>query len=327
MKKAIAVFKYLLSLGLAGLLLYYAFRNVDFVDFMAKAQTVDFTWVLLSIVLSIVAYYARAYRWNILLGPLGYSHLTTNRTTLAILVGYLANLAFPRLGEITRCGMLKKTDDVNVSESLGTVISERIIDLLSLLILIGIALILEYDKFLLFLELVLSLIGDPQELLGKTLIFLMIAGITFIAVMWVLYRKVEKVHSFINELVRGIVSLKNVKNRIGFLLSTLVLWITYYYMSYIIVFSVPESAGLNWEVGIMLLVTGGIALAIPVQGGIGTYHVLISAMLALYGVDQTTGVFLATLLHTSQLIAIAVFGGLALLISFFVIKSRSLHAK
>lgn len=322
MKKAIAVLKYMLSLGLAAVLLYYAFRNIDFVEFMAKAQEVDFTWVIISILLSMVAYYARAWRWNILLKPLGYTHLTVHRTNLAILVGYLANLAFPRLGEVTRCGLMKRNDQVNVSESLGTVITERIIDLLSLFVLIGFALILEYDKFLLFLEHVLSLIGDPNELIGKALIFLSIAGVLFIALMWILYRKVEKVRSFINELVRGIISLKNVKDPVGFIVSTLLLWVTYYYMSYLIVFSVPESAGLNWEVGIMLLVTGGIALAVPVQGGIGTYHVLISAMLALYGVDATTGVFLATLLHTSQIIAVAIFGGIALLISFFVIRPR-----
>ncbi|MFT6868698.1 MAG: uncharacterized membrane protein YbhN (UPF0104 family), partial [Cyclobacteriaceae bacterium] len=99
--RVIPVLKYLGSLALAGGLLYFAFRNVEFSDFLEKAKSVDYTWVVLSIILSFVAYAARAYRWNILLKPMGHTNLSLWRTTLAVLIGYLANLAFPRLGEIT----------------------------------------------------------------------------------------------------------------------------------------------------------------------------------------------------------------------------------
>ncbi|MEQ9050951.1 MAG: lysylphosphatidylglycerol synthase transmembrane domain-containing protein, partial [Marinoscillum sp.] len=126
-KKATSVLKYTFSLGLALALLYLAFRNVDFSEFIEKSRQVNYTWVIVSILLSLVAYYARAYRWNILLKPLGYPNLNVHKTNLAVLVGYLANLAFPRLGEVTRCGMMKRSDDVPVSTSLGTVITERII--------------------------------------------------------------------------------------------------------------------------------------------------------------------------------------------------------
>ncbi len=121
----------------------------------------------------------------------------------------------------------------------------------------------------------------------------------------------------------GVLSLKNIKNVPGFIISTIVLWVVYYYMSYIIVFSLPETAHLGWMVGVMLLVTGGIALAIPVQGGFGTYHTLISVMLSLYAVDPTTGVFLATLLHTSQVVAVAIFGAIALALSFFLKEEKT----
>jgi glycosyltransferase 2 family protein len=151
-KKAVSILKYSVSLLLAVALLYFAFRNVDFAEFMAKAKTVDYFWVIISIALSLSAYYVRAYRWNILLKPMGYTNLTNVRTTSAVLIGYLANLAFPRLGEITRCGMLKKSDGVPVSTSLGTVITERIIDVISLLVLMLFTLITQYDVLLKFLE-------------------------------------------------------------------------------------------------------------------------------------------------------------------------------
>ncbi|WP_258105365.1 lysylphosphatidylglycerol synthase transmembrane domain-containing protein [Marinoscillum sp. MHG1-6] len=321
-KRAASILKYSLSLVLAGALMYFAFRNVHFGDFMEKAKSVEYAWVIGSIILSIVAYYARAYRWNILIRPMGYQKLSIHRTTVAILVGYLANLALPRLGEITRCGMLKRSDDVPVSTSLGTVISERLIDVLTLLMLILFTLAIEHEKLVSFLEDLFTSFVDLEGLWWK----LSIAGVVLlvlIGVGYVLIRRAgPKISQFVRELVEGIISLRKIDNWLGFVLSTLVLWVAYYYMSYIIVFALEETSHLDWAVGVMLLVTGGIALAIPVQGGFGTYHTLVSVMLSLYGIEMTTGVFLATLLHTSQVVAIALFGSIGVLISIFMNKSR-----
>jgi hypothetical protein len=102
--------------------------------------------------------------------------------------------------------------------------------------------------------------------------------------------------------------------------STILLWVIYYLMAYVIVFALEDTAFLSPGAGLLLLVTGGIALTLPVQGGIGAYHTMITALLMLYGIDKTTGLFMATLLHTSQILAVAVFGGIALLLSFLVKK-------
>ena len=149
-KSLIAILKVLISVGLAAFLLYLVFQNVEWEDFLQKAKSVDYSWVIVSILLSIVAYVARAYRWNILLEPLGYE-LKTLRTTLAVLIGYLANLALPRLGEITRCGVLNRNDRVPVSVGLGSVVSERVVDLFTLFLLIIISLIIESERLLSFL--------------------------------------------------------------------------------------------------------------------------------------------------------------------------------
>lgn len=321
-KTAVSVLKYSFSLLLAVALLYFAFRNVDFVEFMAKAKTVDYTWVVTSIGLSLIAYFARAYRWNILLKPLGYPKLSSLRTTSAVLIGYLANLAFPRLGEITRCGMLKRSDDVPISSSLGTVITERIIDVLSLLVLISFTLIVEFDVLLAFLDQMFTRFVDFEGLAQKLIITGVVLLLLIVGLIILARAAGPKIKNFIRELYEGVLSLKNIKNVPGFIISTIVLWVVYYYMSYIIVFSLPETAHLGWMVGVMLLVTGGIALAIPVQGGFGTYHTLISVMLSLYAVDPTTGVFLATLLHTSQVVAVAIFGAIALALSFFLKRKK-----
>ena len=147
-----------------------------------------------------------------------------------------------------------------------------------------------------------------------------------LSVLFVLIKRKDRIKGKLGELVKGfldgLLSLKQIKNPIGFVLSTLILWVVYYLMSYIIVFSLPETSHLGLGVGFMLLVTGGIAMSIPVQSGFGTYHGMIAGMLFLYGIDETTGIFLATLLHTSQIIAVALFGAIALLISFTIRKNK-----
>lgn len=316
-KNLITLLKILISIGLAGLLLYLVFRNIEWSEFWERAKTVDYTWVIVSILLSIVAFVARAYRWNILLEPLGYE-LKTSRTTLAVLIGYLANLVFPRLGEITRCGVLKRNDDVAVPSSLGSVVTERIIDVLTLLMLILISLIIESERLFTFLTTAYKDLQIPTYVVIVILAFALLGVVALIIFIKKQDKHKGKFAVLIKSFIAGFLSLKDINKPIGFVVSTVVLWIVYYLMSYIIIFSLPETSHLGLGAGFMLLITGGIALSLPVQSGFGTYHGMIAGMLLLYSVDQTTGIFLATLLHTSQILSIALFGSIALIISFVI---------
>ena len=320
LKKTASVLKYLIPLGIAFVLLYFAFKNVEFADFWAKAKLVNYWWVFASIALSYLSYLLRAYRWNLLLKPLGYPHLKMHRTNVAVLIGYLANLAFPRLGEVTRCGILKRNENVPMANSFGSVITERIIDVITLLLLILFTLLIEYDTLIAFFSNAFSGIANIEGLAWKAALVLFGAALVAVALIYVAIRSGGRFRIIARQLLEGIFSLRKLDNIPGFILSTLLLWVVYYYMSYIIIFAVPETSGLSWQTGVMLLVTSGVALAIPVQGGFGTYHTMISGMLMLYSIDKTTGVFFATLLHTSQIVAIAVFGGVAVLVSLFMKK-------
>ena len=320
-KRLFDILKVLVGIALSGFLLFLVFRNVAWEEFWLKAKVTDLSWVIASIILSVFAYAARAYRWNILLEPLGY-HLKTSRTTLAVLVGYLVNLAVPRLGEITRCGILKRNENVPMPQSVGSVVTERIIDLFTLLFFFSISLLVEYDRIARFLSGAYQDTDIPAYLqyLVPLLMLLGTVGI----ILFIRGRKSlkKKIIGLMNSFLEGMLSLRKIKRPLGFVISTLALWLAYYLMSYIIVFSLPETAHLDLRVGFMLLVTGGIAFAIPVQSGFGTYHSMIAGMLFLYGIDKTTGLFLATLLHTSQVAAIALFGSAALIISS-TIKKRN----
>ncbi|NQZ75215.1 MAG: flippase-like domain-containing protein [Ekhidna sp.] len=323
-RRIIDVLKVLISTGLAAVLLYLVFRNIDWSDFLSKTKSVDYSWVVLSIMLSVLAYVARAYRWNIILAPLGFK-LKTRRTLLAVIIGYLANLALPRLGEVTRCGVLKRNDDVPVATALGSVVTERIIDFLTLIFLFCLSLLWEFDRIVTFFSDAYASVELPAYFIYS----IVIAGIVgFVAVVLIIRKRDQiggKFGKILKAFFEGVLSLRDISNVRGFVLSTILLWVVYYFMSYIIIFSLPETSHLGIGVGFMLLVTGGIALSIPVQNGFGTYHGMIAAMLLLYGIDKTTGLFLATLLHTSQIVAVAVFGTVALIISASIGRKKQVQ--
>jgi uncharacterized membrane protein YbhN (UPF0104 family) len=316
----------IIPLCLAIFLLILAFQKVSFDEFVAKSDQTDFKWVFISIVLSLASYAIRAWRWNMLLNPLNY-YPSVFRTTLAVLNGYLANLAVPRLGEVTRCATLKKTNDVPVTISVGSVITERIVDLFSLLTVLLIALIIEHDQLISFIQLTF----DKYAISTKKLIYISVILIAVLlsAALVLIFgnsKRLIRIKRWLLQIITGLISIRKLKNPFLFILSTVALWVIYYFMSYIIIYSLPETSHLSAGAGLMMLVTGGVALAIPVQGGIGTYHTLMSAMLLLYGIDATTGLFFATLLHSSQMIAIIIFGGASTVLSGYLQKITSANA-
>lgn len=315
-KNAKSIFGYLFSVIIAAVLLFLVFKNISFDEFIAQAESANYSWVYLSIALTPIAHIARAYRWNLLINPLGYQ-ATTTRTTAAVLVGYIVNLVLPRLGEVTRCGVLKKTDGVPMTISVGSVISERIIDVLVLFLITAVTLVIQFDKLSSFL---LSMFGsiDTRGLIIMALSAVALAILGIAAVYWLYNRLEGRFRVVLGQLFEGLFSLRKIDNIKGFLASTLLLWVTYFFMGYVIFFVVAETSDLGWKVGMMMLVCGSIAMTIPVQGGFGTFHSIVGSMLLLYGIDKTTGVFFATLVHSSQVVATVIYGVIGLIMTIFL---------
>lgn len=290
---------------------------------IAQLGSVQFGWIYLSILLSVFSHILRAYRWQILLQPLGY-HVTLNRAFWAVMVGYMANLAFPRMGEITKCSVLKKTDDVKISRSMGTVVTERLFDVillgLSLLLTLGV----EFKRLSqFFLDLADEKVPSELNLSFSSPIFLgAIAFIALLLTMFLLLRERITQSTIYHRLVEvllnfreGLLSIRKIKNITGFVVSTFSIWFLYYLMAYVVVFSIPQTADLDWAAGLAILVVGGIGMSAPVQGGIGTYHFLVAALLILYGIERSDGVFFATLIHTSQTLMVLFLGVIGLILA------------
>ena len=290
---------------------------------IAQLGSVQFGWIYLSILLSVFSHILRAYRWQILLQPLGY-HVTLNRAFWAVMVGYMANLAFPRMGEITKCSVLKKTDDVKISRSMGTVVTERLFDVillgLSLLLTLGV----EFKRLSqFFLDLADEKVPSELNLSFSSPIFL--GAIAFIALLLTIFLLLREritqstiYHRLVEVLLNfreGLLSIRKIKNITGFVVSTFSIWFLYYLMAYVVVFSIPQTADLDWAAGLAILVVGGIGMSAPVQGGIGTYHFLVAALLILYGIERSDGVFFATLIHTSQTLMVLFLGVIGIILA------------
>lgn len=322
--KLISASKYLVGIIIAGTLLYYVFRGWDFYDVVDRFKQVNYYWVLFSIFLSIISHVLRAYRWNILLEPMGYKSLSVYRTFKAVMIGYITNLAAPRLGEITRCGVLKRTDNVNMSASFGTVVAERVFDFLSLLSLIFLGLLLEFDRLNTFFSDFINEKFDGINMTSGKLAVLVLFGFILVGgliSLWWFRERVKrkpfyyKLRSFLREMVEGFTSVLRLEKRRGFWLSTISIWVLYYVMAFVMFYSYDSTSHLGFAAGLSILIMGGLGMSAPVQGGFGTYHVLVGAVLLTYGIAEKDGYFFATLVHTSQTVAVMVVGGLSLLLT------------
>ncbi|WP_422361347.1 lysylphosphatidylglycerol synthase transmembrane domain-containing protein [Reichenbachiella sp.] len=328
--KISSIIKYSFSLLLAGVLFYFAFKDVTFEDMVQKMSGVNYWWIFLSILLSLLSHWLRAYRWNLMLKPLGYDRLSDGRTFLAVMTGYLANLAFPRLGEVTKCGVMKRNEKIPMSISFGTVITERVLDFLILLSLVILDFFVEFDRVY---EFFISAVGWDTEVDHTMNIILIASTLLILGVVGILILKrildhefenslLQKIHRVLTDIVNGLLSIRKVQNITGFVVSTIGIWVFYYLMSFVIFFSISETSDLGFGAGLSILAAAGVAMAMPVQGGIGAYHTLVSGVLIIYGIEATSGLFFATLLHTSQLISVLFFGGISALGTVFIARHR-----
>lgn len=327
-----SVLKYLVTLAIALWLLRLVYKGQDLQAMAEQLKHVDYHWVIYSLLIALVSHLARAYRWNLLLEPMGYD-LKTSRTFLAVMVGYFANLLVPRMGEVSRCAVLKKTDHVNMTSSIGTVLAERVFDLFFLILVVLIAFIVE---FRLLNEYLFGIIQSKFIQIGRNLfliyviggaaLILSLAGFLFI-------RKYKerlkrnmlflKIRMLLRELADGLTSIRRMKNLSGFVVSSLVIWIAYYLMTYLVFYAMPETSHLGFVAGLSLLAMGSLGMIAPVQGGIGAYHALVTGTLVFYGINEQDSAFFALLLHTSQVLMILLVGGISFILSLAIRRRDS----
>jgi uncharacterized protein (TIRG00374 family) len=318
-----ALIKYSVSTLLAASLLYWAFSKSDlrWTDIYQTAQSANYHWIIISVIIALISHLLRAFRWAQLLGAIAFNPGTT-RTFTAVLIGYFANFIVPRMGEVSRCGSLQKTANIPFEKSFGTVITERIVDLLGLAVLVGLTFIVEWEPIQQFLFPNFHF-PPTMFLAGLGAGAMACLGLIWILrdrlhVRWEQFAATNKVGQLLQGWFVGILSIKEVENPAKFILYTILIWVAYFANTYTLLLAFPISASLSLSAGLTVLVMGTFGMATPTQGGIGAYHSLVASALSFYLIPVKDATVLATFFHGTQMATILLFGGLSFIITFFL---------
>lgn len=298
-------------MALGALLLYFAFRGVAFDELVSTLRKVNFWWIGLSLLFAGISFFVRARRWMLLIEPLGYKPSFSN-TYNSLMIGYLSNYALPRLGEVTRCITLGKREKIPVDSLIGTVIIERVVDLLMLMLILLILLISWMEKFGAFFgEQVLGPLSQKiTELFGGTWILWLTIAVVIgvISLLIFLFRDklasfsvVRKIKDTLVGILNGLKTIYRMERKWEFVLDSVLIWFLYILMTWVVVYALEELSGLTFIDGMFLLVIGGLGMSAPVTAGFGAYHWITSrGLMFVYGFSLETGSAYAILAHESN---------------------------
>lgn len=321
-QKIVKILKFL-SFFLIGILIFWmVYKDQDINRIKSiLSNEVNYFWIALSLFLGLLSHVSRTIRWNLMIEPLGHKPRMLN-TFLAVMIGYLMNLALPRMGEISRCGVLARYEKIPFTKLVGTVVLERLIDVLVLLLLLAIVILTQFGQVVEFLN------NNPEvsDKLRKVIYSPVLIGglIFFLAIIWLSRHKirasspVRKIMGFVGQFIEGFRSIRNIKKKGAFLFHSLFIWLMYYVMLYCVFFAFGFTSHLLPLAGLTIFVLGSFGMVAPVQGGIGAWHFMVIEGLALYGVDRADGKVFALLAHGSTTIMLIVFGLASLLVLPFV---------
>jgi uncharacterized protein (TIRG00374 family) len=278
----------------------------------------DYGWIALSLLFGVFANLFRGWRWRLALEPLGEYPKTAN-CVYAIFISYASNLVIPRVGEVTRCGVLSKYDGISFPKSLGTVVSERMIDTLCVGLITGVVLLLQMPVFATFFAETGTNVGRYAEVLTSGHFYLIILCILAILVLaFFLIRNIAlfaKLKGILQNVWQGIVALKDIRQIPLYIIYTLGIWVCYFLEFYLAFFAFDFSAGLGISAGLVMFVVGTLAVIVPTPNGAGPWHFAVMTMMMLYGVGKEDAGIFALLVHGIQtflLILLGIYGLLAL---------------
>jgi len=314
-------FKYLILLLIGIVLLFLAFKDQDLNLLLEDLQKAEYAWVIASILFANLAHLTRAYRWRMMISSLGHGTPSLINTLYAVLIGYLANLAFPRMGEVSRCGVINKTNQIPLVKLIGTVVAERLVDLLMLGIVTILAIILQFGLLSDFLynNLLIKLTGRTGHL---TLLVFASCFLILSLILFYIFKRREnigiwvRIHNFYLDMKSGIFSIKSMGNKRGFITCSILIWLLYGISIYLCFIALKATAGLGPVVALSTLVFSSLAMIAPVQGGIGAFHWMVSEGLTIYGIERSEGLSFALLLHSSQTLIILFTGSISLILLF-----------
>lgn len=336
MKKTVkAIGKFLFFLGIGLFFIWLFMRNLtpeEKREIFESFREANYWWILLSIAIGIISHWSRTVRWKMLLKPMGYNPKFLNVFS-AVFIGYFANLALPRLGEVSRCGILARYEKIPFQKAFGTVVTERAIDMITFILLFFINLAIQFGRLSNYIqEKIFTPLSDRVSgfQISNLLLFLGI-GLVILAIALFLFRRhfshtiiYIKIKEVILGFIEGIKSLLRVEKPGIFIFHSVFIWACYFLMTYIVFNCLPETKSVGLDEGFAVFIFASIGIII-VQGGIGIYPAIVAETLALFHIPATKGYAMGWLLWTGQTLMIISSGLLALM--FLPIFNRKRYDK
>ena len=311
-----------ISLAIAAFFMWFALKGMEFKKIAGYFAKANYFWVFAATVFGVLAYWFRAVRWNLLLEPMGYK-ISNSNSFWTISFGYLMNLTIPRSGELARSTALFSVEKVPVEKSFGTIILERVIDLICMMVFLGLTLIFKYKAILSFYDYVTKEKSKSATEESSTDIYLIFGAILILGIIAFLVRKklenfpiYQKVLNFIKGIFHGLTSIFKMKQKVKFILLSLGIWISYYFAAYLVCFALPETSNFTIVDGFFIIVVGTLGMMVPASGGIGAFHLALKfGIMALFlsmGKNPEeggeVGLSYAFISHTMQLVIMVVMG-------------------
>ena len=312
MKYLQTIAKILLPLILGGAILYWMYRGEDWVRIEhVMMHEMNWTWMLLSFPFGILAQMCRGWRWRQTLEPLG-EKPRTSVAIYSIFLSYAVSLVIPRIGEFTRCGVLKRWDGISFPKALGTVVTERAIDTLLMGALTGLTLLFQLSVFGTFFERTGTSMDTILQKFSPTgYLVTAICGVAALVLLHLLLRRLSiynKVKMTLHGIWEGVMSLKNVKNVPLFLFFSVAIWVCYFLHYYLTFFCFDFTADLGLGCALVTFVVGSIAVIVPTPNGAGPWHFAVKTMLILYGVVDERALWFVLIVHTVQTMLVVLLG-------------------
>lgn len=301
----------------AGLgILWWLYRDQDWDRLLlAIKKDVHYGWILLSLLIGFLSHISRTIRWQMLIAPMGKRPGFLN-TFLAVMIGYLANLAIPRMGEISRCAVLSRHENISFTGLVGTVVAERFLDVISLLLSLIMVVIFQYDMIASFIANTMDMSGFKNALSTPTPYFILFFVISSL---WLFRRKLKtsrvfyKVQGLWSKFKEGFLSFRKVKKIGWFIFHSVLIFLFYFLMMYVCFFAFPYTNHLAPLAGLSVFVFGTLGMLAPVQGGIGPWHFMVITALKAYGVSLDEAGIFALVVHGALNAMIVVAGFFSIL--------------
>ncbi|TXN37987.1 flippase-like domain-containing protein [Flagellimonas hymeniacidonis] len=301
-------------------LVFYSFSTTtpeDREKILESIQNANLFWVFLSICIGILSHVSRAIRWNYLLAPLGHKPKLINNV-LIILISYFANTLVLRSGEFLRATALNTYENVPFEKGFGTIVTERIIDVIMLLLVITAALLFQTDV-------ILGILQENGIGLAGSLILLLVGVLGLYVAIRLIKKSTSKfavkIKTFLNGLLDGVLSIFKMKNKAAFIFHTFFIWACYIGMFWVIKFTVPETTALPLGAFLVAFVAGSFAM-VATNGGLGLFPIVVTAALSVYGVSKTSGDAYGWILWTSQTLMVVVFGTISFIVLPLLNRNR-----